>query len=164
MTSFPRSGVVLLVVVVMGCGADTGGVEFAGATGVVTHNGNPLANARVTAVPEKGPVAIGLTDEAGKFSLTSGEFAGVAVGTIRIAVTVADPSSAAQTTETPSATPSDDNPNTAMGTQSMMKYAEANKKKKKAPLSPLAKYADVSTSGFSFPIKPGPNELKVDLK
>jgi hypothetical protein len=40
-------------------------------TGTVTYNGAPVADASVTFTPEKGRPATGITDAAGKFTLTT---------------------------------------------------------------------------------------------
>ena len=56
--------------------------------GVITYQGEPLANARITFVPEKGPMALGVSDKEGKFVLSSGGRPGVSVGKCAVAVSV----------------------------------------------------------------------------
>lgn len=150
-----------------GCGEDTGGVEFATATGVVSLNGAPLAGARVMAIPENGPLATGNTDDSGKFVFFSGTRSGVAIGKIRVSVSVVEPDS--NSIETPSAA-GNDPANVGGAVQSMAKIVEAQKNKNKKPppqsqsSSALAKYADAAKSGLSYEIKPGSNDLKIELK
>lgn len=55
-------------------------VELAVATGIVTNGNQPVANVRVTFIPEQGPLAHGVTGEDGTFRLSSGTRPGVAPG------------------------------------------------------------------------------------
>jgi len=75
--------------VLCGCGGAPEGekVEMSQAEGVVLLKGSPLAGASVTFIPEKGPAALGTTDLSGKFKLSSGSVAGVAVGKCKVAIT-----------------------------------------------------------------------------
>lgn len=71
----------------VGCGSDGGSaVTLAPAGGTVTFRGAPLPDATVTFVPESGPIATGITDLSGKFTLSTGSRPGVAVGTCKVAV------------------------------------------------------------------------------
>lgn len=76
-----------------GCsGGPVGGdVTLAQAGGLVKFKGAPLAGATVTFIPEKGPLATGTTDLEGKFKLTSGGMAGVAVGKCKVSITAIEP-------------------------------------------------------------------------
>ena len=158
--------VVHFLAVVAGCGEDTGGVRLAITTGVVTYAGSPLSSAQVMAHPEKGPIAIGNTDASGKFTLFSGTRPGVAIGKIRVTVSVAEPeSSSVETTSTGGDDPAD----VAKVSQSMIKFVEAqkaerNKRKKQSSSAFAKKYGDVANSALSYEIKPGRNNLKIDLK
>ena len=156
----------LLAFGLMGCGEDTGGVKLAATKGVVTFKGSPLKGARLMASPDKGPLAIGISDDSGKFSLWTGTRAGVAIGKIRMSVTVAPP-------ESETSSPSSDSPDAAepnASVQGMMQamkgYDEVQKKKGKGKgtATPFDKYADPATSGLFYEIKPGGNELTVELK
>jgi hypothetical protein len=159
----------LLVVCLAGCGSDDGGVTLAGATGVITHRGSPVPRASVVAFPDKGPLAMGNSDDQGKFTLWTGERKGVAVGRVRLAVKVSNKDGDSEGTPTESAPVSSNDPSTSTQSamQSMMKFNDAQKKKgknKDATKSPFAKYADETTSGLFYEIRTGTNELSVDLK
>ncbi len=157
----------VLFTAAIGCGGeDTGGVQFGKASGVVLHNGSPVANARVMGFPGNGPLAVGATDNAGKFTLFSGSHAGVAVGKLRVAVTTAEAVSES-TNEVASVVSTGSDPQSASGNMAAMaKIAEAQRKNKneKKSASPLAKYADPKSSGLEYTINPGTNELKIELK
>jgi hypothetical protein len=56
------------------------------ASGVVKHNGNPVAGVLVTFFPEKGPLAVGTTDAAGAFSLSTSGVPGATAGNHRVSV------------------------------------------------------------------------------
>lgn len=157
----------VLLGTLFGCSEDTGGVEFGTASGVVMHNGSPVVNARVMAFPDKGPLAVGATDSSGKFTFNTGNHKGVAVGRIRVSVATVEPE--AEPTEadaTPVATSSSDPQSAGGNLAAMVKVAESQKKKKnnKKTDSPLAKYADPSTSGLFYTIKSGQNDINVILK
>lgn len=152
---------------VIGCSEDTGGIEFGVTSGVVMHNGGPVANARIMAFPDNGPLAVGATDSSGKFTFNTGNHKGVAVGRIRVSVaTVETEAEPAEADATPIATSSSDPQSAGGNLAAMVKVAESQKKKKKSkkPDSPLAKYTDPSTSGLFYTIKSGQNDLNVDLK
>lgn len=153
--------------VLAGCGEDSGGIQFAATTGVVTYEGAPLSRARVMAIPEKGPLALGNTDDSGRFTLFSGARSGVAIGKIRVSVSVSVDESESNSIETPS-TGRDDPANVGRARQSMAKTVEAQKNKNKKPqsssASALAKFGDPATSDLSYEIKPGRNDLKIVLK
>lgn len=157
----------VLLSAAIGCGSeDTGGVQFGKVGGVVLHNESPVANARVTGFPGNGPLAVGATDDAGKFTLYSGSRAGAAVGKMRVAVTTADAASE-PTNKVASEASTGSDPQSASGNMAAMgKYAEAQRKQKneKKSASPLAKYADPNSSGLVYTINPGTNELKIELK
>src|SRR4051812_10287496 len=86
------------VVVIFGCTDGSGtSVKLAPATGVVTYKGAPLAGATVTFMPEKGPLAMGVTDLKGEFKLNSGSMPGCAVGPAKVAVSIAAPGESGST-------------------------------------------------------------------
>lgn len=71
----------------LGCGGGADDApELVGATGTVFYNGKPLAGATVTFVIEKFPLATGVTDAEGKFSLTTGGRPGVPVGKAKVGI------------------------------------------------------------------------------
>jgi hypothetical protein len=82
-------GWIALAVWVGGCGGGPAGgdVKLVDGGGIVKFRGSPLAGARVTFVPDKGPLASGTTDLEGKFKLSSGTMSGVAVGPCKVGVT-----------------------------------------------------------------------------
>jgi hypothetical protein len=87
-------GIVLGVAVgLSGCGSGDQ-LKLVQATGVVTLQGMPLDGATVIFVPEKGPLAMGLSDKDGKFTLSTGQSAGVAVGKCGVSVSLSAPDSA----------------------------------------------------------------------
>jgi hypothetical protein len=153
------SGFVVLIAATGCTDSPAGGnIEFGEASGVVTYQGAPLSGARVMAMPEKGPLATGTTDADGKFTLSSGANKGVAVGKVRVAVSIPEASSDAS----PPPVMTDPTAATAM------MRAQADKAKEKPAEKPASllpeKYADVNTSGLSFEIKSGKNDLPIDLK
>ncbi len=157
----------VLLVSVIGCSEDTGGVEFGVASGIVMHNGGPVANARVMAFPDKGPLVVGATDGSGKFTFNTGNHKGVAVGRIRVSVATVEAEAEPTEADAPPVATSSSDPQSAGGNlAAMVRVAESQKKKKKSkkPDSPLAKYSDPSTSGLVYTIKSGQNDLNVDLK
>ena len=69
----------------LGCG---GGLELAPASGKVTLDGQPLADAAVNFVPvDGGPVASGVTDDQGRFSLATVNKAGAVPGQHHVTIT-----------------------------------------------------------------------------
>lgn len=91
-------GVGILSISLAGCGGNTSKIKIVSAGGTVTFKGSPLADATVIFTPEKGPVAMGISDAQGKFTLATGASRGAAVGKAKISVSVpqaGDTSSAA---------------------------------------------------------------------
>ncbi len=77
--------VALFLGAVAGCG---GGLELAPASGKVTLDSRPLADAAVNFVPvDGGPVASGVTDDQGRFSLATVNRPGAVPGRHRVTVT-----------------------------------------------------------------------------
>ncbi len=81
----------LLTSLTAGCGGSDG-VELATAGGTVTLQGAPVAGASVTFIPEKGPVAVGTTNDQGKFKLSTGGRPGASLGKCGVSVTLVAPS------------------------------------------------------------------------
>lgn len=75
----------------IGCG-DSDGVKLAKAGGTVTMQDAPLSGANVTFIPESGPVAVGQTDDQGKFTLSTGGRSGAPVGNCRVSIQLSAPS------------------------------------------------------------------------
>jgi hypothetical protein len=74
-----------LLCVVPAC--DTSGVKLAKVKGHVTYKGAPLKGASVKFYPEKGPMAIGMTDDSGDFTLTTNGRPGATIGSHKVAIT-----------------------------------------------------------------------------
>jgi len=66
---------------------DTSGVKLAKVKGHVTYKGAPLKGASVKFYPKEGPIAIGMTDDEGNFTLTTNGRAGATIGTHKVAIT-----------------------------------------------------------------------------
>jgi hypothetical protein len=80
-----------LLVLGAGCGADDGPI-IAPAEGVVLVDGKPTKDIAVRFHPTSGPISVGLTDENGKFSLTTRSLNdGAVVGNHDVALVHADP-------------------------------------------------------------------------
>jgi len=80
----------IFVLLITGCGSD--GPELIPVSGTVTLNGTPIDEVVVTFVPKQaGKPAMGLTDEQGRFSLSTTEVDdGAAVGSYYATVTSID--------------------------------------------------------------------------
>lgn len=99
----------------LGCGGD--GLKLSKAVGTVTYKNQPLEGANVKFYPPTGPVAVGITDANGKFSMNTNGRAGANLGLNRVSITkMSSGSGAAQT-------------NTAMTPEDMKNMAKANMKK-----------------------------------
>ncbi|HBN77861.1 MAG TPA: hypothetical protein DD473_19035 [Planctomycetaceae bacterium] len=61
-----------LVIFLLGCGGASK-LDTVPVTGMVTYNGEPIADASVTFYPEKGRAASGMTDQDGIYTLTTYE-------------------------------------------------------------------------------------------
>jgi hypothetical protein len=82
---------VALAALSAGCGGDDGPV-IAQAEGVVLVDGKPTKDIAVRFHPAKGPIAVGLTDENGKFVMTTRALNdGAVVGQHEVALVHADP-------------------------------------------------------------------------
>lgn len=78
-----------LVVLVVGCGGKPAGPPLYQVKGTVKFEGAPLADATVTFRPENGPVAMGVTNANGEFTLKTGAADGAVAGPHQVAVIVA---------------------------------------------------------------------------
>lgn len=136
-----------LGIAIAGCGP--GGPSLYKAGGTVTHNGQPVSGANVTFQYEDGNSASGVTDAAGKYTLTYlGNPKGAAVGKCMVSV-----SKIAAIAGTPSGS-SDASKDPAAMIKMMKGIGEAQMKGEAGPpKSELpAKYVDFKTSGLSFEI------------
>lgn len=162
MKSYFRLIPVILTASVLGCSSGGAGPTLAPVDGEVTFSGNPIAGATVVFIPEKGPVAIGITDTEGKFRLSTGTDRGAVVGQCKATVTVPDPAPEAALTQ----------PKTQAEAEAYMKKVNALQEarigagaaaQKPESLIP-AKFAKAETSGLSYTVKTGSNHFKLELQ
>lgn len=79
--------VMSLVVIPFSAGCGSGdSVPLTDATGIVTYQGAPVARGSVTFIPEKGPIATGITDQEGKFELSTGGRSGAPIGKCGVSI------------------------------------------------------------------------------
>ncbi|HWL10639.1 MAG TPA: hypothetical protein VNQ76_19690 [Planctomicrobium sp.] len=81
----------LIVFGIASCSGKSDAPEMAAVKGIVTWKGKPLADAGVVFTPTSGPVAIGRTDETGRFSLSTQGRIGAAVGAHRVTIKAYEP-------------------------------------------------------------------------
>lgn len=75
-----------LLVLVSGCGGAPEGPTLYPVKGKVTLEGQPVPNATVMFQPSSGPVATGVTDANGEFTLKTGAQEGAVAGTHQVSV------------------------------------------------------------------------------
>lgn len=162
MKSYFRLLPLALAVCAIGCSSGGGGPTLAPVDGEVTYMNKPIAGATVMFIPEKGPLALGITDAEGKFRLSTGTTRGVVLGSSRATVTV--PEAAAKEVLTP--------PKTQAEADAYMKKINAMQQarigtsaasQKPASLIP-EKYGKPDTSGLSYTVKAGSNHFKLELQ
>ena len=81
---------ILALLIVAGCSRQDG-LKLAPASGTVSYQGRPLADAVVMFAPDEGPLALGTTDLDGRFTLSTGNRRGVSLGPSHVAVNMATP-------------------------------------------------------------------------
>ncbi len=139
---------------VAGC-SGTDAPALAPVSGTVTLKGAPLAEAQVTLVPEKGPVAMGISDLEGKFKLKTGSLDGAVVGSGKVAVNA---SGGQDSGLDANMTPEDMQAMAIAGT-----LDEAMNKQNKPLIN--EKYTRADTSGITFDVKKGEeNQMTVELQ
>lgn len=139
-------GFVLLSLAVCGCNPGGGGASLVETIGTVTYNGKPLQGASVAMLGEKGELANGTTDAAGKFKMTTGGRPGVAVGKMKVGITKA----AAVVADTKALTAED---------MRKMQMAGGGKAADLTPKSEIPmKYADPNNSGLQATIDADPKK------
>ena len=150
-----------------GCnGGGAAAPKLAPADGTVTYKGSPLAGATVTFVPDSGPLAMGVTDLQGKFTLSTGALPGVVVGNAKATVSMVAPGSGGSSSDF-SKVPTTD----AAREEYYKKAAEkmtAQQSGTDASSQPKSlvpeKYASASSSGLSYTVnKNGDNHYKIEL-
>lgn len=128
---------VLLACAVLAGGCGPKGLTVYPTSGTVTYKGNPVARATVQFMPEKGSPCDGVTDDAGKYTISYRGKPGAPVGPCR--VTVSKPTSADMSQGMSDPTPED-----------LAKLSAASMAKKPAPPKDAipAKYSTVEKSGL----------------
>jgi len=169
---FVLGAVVLLLAGGCGGGPEGGDVKLAPGGGTVTFKGAPLAGATVTFIPENGPLATAQTDLSGKFKLSTGGQAGVAVGkstvTVSAHVAGAAPSAAQSGPITPGSIPSDPEAvKKRMEAQGRQMLEGASKPPDEGAKSVIPEiYAKQTSSPLSFTVDSdgSKNDFKIELK
>lgn len=130
-----------------GCGSSDG-PKLVDAGGTILFQSRPVADASVVFVPEKGPVATGISDFDGKFTLSTGSRHGVVVGPAKVAVVINAPAddhlASPQTMEE--------------GRKMMMEMMAKRGTTKRAKSAIPEKYHDPDTSGLSVTISDDPDK------
>ena len=158
----------LSVGILVGC-TDSGGrtADLAEASGIVTFQNAPLSGATVTFVPENGPLAIGVTDDAGKFTLMSGSRRGAAIGKAKVSIraaTAAAESSSAPTTSGPPSTDAEKKAFMARTTE-MMKTQGQGDTKAAGPKSLIPeKFGSAETSGLTAEVSSDASKNTFEFK
>jgi hypothetical protein len=154
---------------VSGCSRDpSDALPLAPADGTVTFKGSPLAAATVTFMPEKGPLAQGITDLEGKFTIKTGTRPGASIGPVNVAVTADQPGDSSATDPIFSKVPQ----TPAEKEEYMKKAGEMGRARAQgnatetAPASVIpARYNKPQTSGLSYTIKAdGDNHFQIELE
>ncbi len=137
-----------------GCGGATD-LELVPAGGTVTYKGAPLPNATVSFLPEKGTLAMAVTDDQGRFTLKTGTEDGASAAKYKVTVYAVEGGSQS----TFEADPADPTAYTAAYEQSMQQQ-EQNPPKLIVP----KKYTDVLLTPLSYEIKKGEaNQFPIEL-
>jgi hypothetical protein len=75
-----------LAIVGLAVGCNRSGMDLAPVEGVVTFDGAPVGNAGVMFVPDRGAMAVGITDAEGKFTLKTANYPGALIGGHRVSI------------------------------------------------------------------------------
>jgi hypothetical protein len=116
-----------------GCGE--GGPSVASVSGTVTYQGQPVADAMVTFIPEKGTPGNGQTDASGKYTISTRGKNGAVLGLNKVTVTK-------MTTDGP-AMPANPTP------EDMRKAAEASARMSQTESQLPSKYGTAFSSGLT---------------
>ena len=158
---------VLEICLVSGCSSSQSGPKLAAADGTVNFMGKPLAGATVMFFPVKGPMAMGISDENGKFQLSTGVSRGVVVGTVNATV-VATSDGKIETDPALS-----NRPKTPAEAEAYMKKAGEMQQAMASGATPIVqpkslipdKYGKADTSGLTYTINAdGKNHFTIDLE
>jgi len=154
------------VLFLVGCGG--GGSNqptLAPVKGTVTYNGAPVAGATVTFMPDKGPLAIGVTGLNGEFKLNSGALPGCSVGHCKAGVRLESPGEDTSSSAIPKpGTSGDISEQSKMMAQMTMSAQQSNAGKSKSLIP--NKYRDINNSGLEFTVdsSSAKNDFKIELK
>lgn len=159
---------------VVGCGGNPGGnVDLVQAGGTITLNGKALEGATVSFIPEKGPLASGVTNKDGKFTLATGTSPGAQLGPCQVTVTAVAPGSSqlpAGASPMNAATPpkNEEEVKQRLEAMNMMKKVQATPDggASAAPKSIVnVKFGNPKTSGFTATIDkdPAKNQFTFDV-
>lgn len=145
-------GVAGLLVSVIGCGGAPAGPKLYAVKGKVTVEGQPLPNATVTFQPESGPVATGVTNASGEFTLKTGTSEGAVAGTHRVAIVA---TSGERVMDNPNPTPDD-----------LAALSSSNKPLPEPKSLIPERYSKFETSQLTATVSENPsqNEIALDLK
>ena len=161
-------GTAFICLCLSGCSGGVDDLRVAPAGGVVTYKGGPLAGANVTFMPDKGPLAMAVTDMKGEFKLASGGLKGCAVGPAKVAVSVPNsddsgPTAPGMGTSSPKTAAEFAEMSQKMAEATIASQKESSTKKKS--LIP-SKYKDTTTSGLSYTISldASKNKFTIELK
>lgn len=152
-------------VLLSGCSSSTR-PKLAAADGTVKYLGTPLAGATVMFVPEKGPIAMGITDLNGKFTLSTGTYRGVVPGSAKATVTAAiagQQSSDSQDLSKPAQSQAEADAFLKKAGEMQQAIATGTAPPPKSPIP--EKYGNAETSGLVFTItENGDNHFTIELQ
>ena len=144
-----------LAVAIVGCRSD---LNLAPVEGTVTFQGKPLANATVTFIPKgEGSLGVGITDEEGSFSISTGGQAGVTPGLCAVTVSKMKSSGGGQAALEKMS---------EADRQKMMMSGKSQGVMTGTPKSAIpAQYGNAMTSGLNFEVKKdGENNFPITLQ
>lgn len=147
-----------------GCGGgNSKDPKIAAVGGSVTYKGAPVAGATVTFMPDKGPLAIGITDLNGEFKLNSGALVGCAVGPVKVAVRVEAPGESSNNSVPKPGSGDFAEQSKKMADMTMAHQQSASTTKKS--LIP-EKYRDPTSSGLTYTVEAdaSKNKFKIELQ
>jgi hypothetical protein len=154
---------------VSGCSRDPSDVlPLAPADGTVKFRGSPLAGATVTFMPEKGPLAQGVTDLEGKFTIKTGTRPGATIGPVNVTVTADQPGNSSATdpifTKAPQ-TPAEKEEYMKKAGEMGRARAQGNATQTASASVIPTRYNKPQTSGLSYTIKAdGDNHFPIELQ
>jgi hypothetical protein len=156
-------------VLTIGCSKGANAPQLVPADGEVTYKGSPIAGATITFIPEKGPLAMAVTDLGGKFTLSTGSFPGVTAGPVSVSISAYTPGqgkssdSAAVSKPPQSEAEAADYLKKAGQMQEAMNRGESAAASQPKSLIP-ERYTKAETSGLRFEVKAsGENHFPIEL-